>query len=336
LLDTDTLETYLHATPEPVRSIVVQLARGASPKDLLISGKLPAATLEDVLSDLSMRGAVVGVSDDQGADLLGPEIAAALEVLHAAPPRPPVRSPSKPPQSRPPMRSPIPLKPASSLADAVMREISDRPARKPIVEPTDLRPRSNPPMEETQPFDLVCEVIEADEPSIEVSEEDMPDVAFFDELEEDVATDLPAAVEQTEVETLYEAEPMTPSAPLTTADIEKEAPIKPRAASTGLGWFLLLAVVAFSGVFIRLAMASSAKQPGDLELPAGAEVMPGDGMLEIAAPPLDVMVDGVVRGRGPHVVVTLQAGTHELTCGAITKNATIVPGRMRKIDVSSP
>jgi hypothetical protein len=117
--------------------------------------------------------------------------------------------------------------------------------------------------------------------------------------------------------------------------VKEAVPEATRAPSTGLGWYLLLAVLAFGGVFIRLAMTSS-QPPADLDVPAGAEIAPGEGMAEIAAPAEDVLIDGVPRGRGPRLVVTLQAGSHELKCGGITKNVEIVPGRMRKFDVSSP
>jgi hypothetical protein len=181
-------------------------------------------------------------------------------------------------------------------------------------------------------------------------------MSFFEDLEKNaMKDDAPVVAEPTEVETLYEAEPMTPSAPVTHEEIEeneqeedsvpalvsedspKEEVVPTKTgSSTGLGWFLLLAVIAFGGVFVRLAMTSASPSSGDSELPAGAEVAPGEGMLEITAPAEELSIDGVVRGRGPHLVVTLQAGAHELKYGATTKNVTIVQGRLNRIDVSSP
>jgi hypothetical protein len=401
LLDSDMLETYLHATPEPTRSLVVQIAQGAAPKELLISGDAPASLIDDVLADLCARGAIVGVADEQGHDLLGPEIDIAMATLRAAPPRPPARTPSRPP-SRPPMRTPLPLKsppqppvalgpnvPPSSLADAVMREISERtgsapPAsvKGPIIEPDELKPRSNPPQEETMPFELMREEDKPrySNPLIEIKAEEDADIAFFEELERlgeespaqaaveeapdaiaeeaQVAeqTDLEAEVsektdieaevasDQTDVETIYEAEPITATPP--TSEAEPDAEIVPpppakeeakpaaKPPSTGLG-FLLLAVLAFGGVFARLALTQN--QPAtDFDPPAGAALAPNEGRVEISGGAVDVSIDGVVRGHGPHLLLAVPAGPHEVRAGQIAKPVDVVAGRLKKIDVSSP
>jgi CheY-like chemotaxis protein len=390
LFDAESLETYLHATPEPTRGLVVQLAQGASPKDLVVSGKTSATLLEDVIADLCARGMIIGVADETGNDLLGPEIEAALAILRAAPPRPPARSASKPPSARPPIRTPLPLEPPSthqavdlqasappsSLADAVMRELSERagsatppPVESPsccIVEPQELKPRSNPPVgDETAPFELVREAttepIRCSDPLIEMRQEDNVDLSFFDDLEQkEASSDAPLASEPTEVETIYEAEPLTATPPPSASKEEKDGPaiepevdsvpalvaaepkkqakeVKPvKPPSTGLGWFLLLATLAFGGVFMSLALTAATNEPADLDPPAGAELAPGEGILEISGPPSDIQIDGVVRGKGPRLVVTLQAGPHEIRSGEVSKNVAIAAGRMRKIDVSSP
>jgi len=183
-LDEVTLEEYLRATPDPARALIRRLARGASPRQMLLGGEVSPSLLEDVLADLSARDAVRAVAGPNGVDLLTPAVNAALAVL---------QSPDKPGRSTPPpaaavqQSAPLPtaapraatpryetLKlrdpkaaaappayhsnaPPSSLEDAVMREISDRsPAPgasrssgsdpPPIVEPSELKRRSsNPP-----------------------------------------------------------------------------------------------------------------------------------------------------------------------------------------------
>ena len=380
VFDADVLETYLAATPEPMRGLVVRLAQGASPRELLLAGVVPATLLEDVLADLSTRGSIIAVTDDQGADLLGPEVEDALAVLKAAPPRTaPQRMVSRPP-SRPPVLAPISRPPTSSrpallvetlqrektpdaptvpasLADAVMREISERatgtatplPPATPIVQPDELKPRSNPPAlpEETVPFELVRQgplqstPPENGDPTIEQTEVEA-DVAMIERM------DAPP-MEETEHETVYEAEPMTPSVPVSEAS--KPLPPKPvkkaepaatpappaaAVASTGLGWFLLLAVLVFGGVFWKVAMTPATPAPAYLDPPAGAVIAPGDGMLEIAgAVDADVVVDGMPRGRG-RVVLTLPSGSHEVRAGQHSRTVDIAPGRLLKIDLAAP
>jgi DNA-binding response OmpR family regulator len=186
-LDSDGLEEYLLATPDPARTLIRQLAAGRAPRQMLLDGEVSPSLFEDVLADLAARGAIRSVEGPGGVDLLTSRVEAALAgSLGArsrgpsiAPPRASV-APSKPgPQAAASLASVWPPAEAhsdeildgpgaypaedganpSSLEDAVMREISDRspfpgaaqtstPEVRPIVEPSDLRPRSsNPPAE---------------------------------------------------------------------------------------------------------------------------------------------------------------------------------------------
>lgn len=69
-IDDDRLSAYLEATPEPARSLLRSIANGASPRALIVDGRAPARLLEDVLCDAAAHGAVVGVVDTAGEDLL--------------------------------------------------------------------------------------------------------------------------------------------------------------------------------------------------------------------------------------------------------------------------
>jgi len=185
LLEESVVEEYLMATPDPARTLIKRLARGASPRQMLLGGEVSPPLLEDVLADLATRGAIRGVEGPNGTDFLTPAVDAAFTVLRGAKPHR-----SLPPNARPSAQPPPVVmprgKPAdaaaaelsdalkvpppeasarasesdgapSSLEDAVMRELSDRspaPAETrvptsnppPIVEPSELRPRSsNPP-----------------------------------------------------------------------------------------------------------------------------------------------------------------------------------------------
>ena len=62
-LDPDVLAHYLSATPEPARSLIVRLSQGASPRSLLLEGQVVPSLLDDVLTDLAARGAVVSVHE---------------------------------------------------------------------------------------------------------------------------------------------------------------------------------------------------------------------------------------------------------------------------------
>jgi len=162
-LDAASLSALLFSTPEPARSLVEALADGASPRAMLLEGQVDPGLLDEVLGDLALRGAITAVRTNSGEEVL----ASAVEVLlspepklRAAPVSASLRAGTP---SRPPSVARVDVREAegidedlipTSLADAVMRELSERApelrARSsnppPIVEPSELRPRSsNPP-----------------------------------------------------------------------------------------------------------------------------------------------------------------------------------------------
>ncbi len=174
-LDERILEEYLAATPNPTNALIRQLARGTSPRHILLAGEVSPSLLEDVLADLAIRGAIRAVEGPGGADLLTPAVETAMAViegaggrLRSAPPN--ARASALPPPARigrphsrrpeyahaappPPAAGPsAPASPASdpdveadaipsSLEDAVMRELSDRSP----VQPSVRSPGSDPP-----------------------------------------------------------------------------------------------------------------------------------------------------------------------------------------------
>ncbi len=107
-LDEASLEEYLRATPDPARAIIRRLSQGAAPRQMLLSGEVEPALLEDVLVALAARGAIRAVEGADRADLLSPAVEAALAVLQGAPkPRG-----SLPPNARPSvLPSPAVLRP---------------------------------------------------------------------------------------------------------------------------------------------------------------------------------------------------------------------------------
>jgi hypothetical protein len=59
---------YLECTPEPAQSLLRELITGASPRDLLTTGRAPARLLEAVLSDFARRGGILMVETAGGIE----------------------------------------------------------------------------------------------------------------------------------------------------------------------------------------------------------------------------------------------------------------------------
>jgi DNA-binding response OmpR family regulator len=112
-LDETLLAAYVASTPEPMRTVVERLAHGASPRALVLAGQVAPAVLEEVLASLAARGAIVGVRDEAGADLLRPAADAALATMqgHGT-----VKLVAAPASAPPPPAPPAPAPPESAWA----------------------------------------------------------------------------------------------------------------------------------------------------------------------------------------------------------------------------
>jgi hypothetical protein len=103
---------YLECTPEPAQSLLRELLAGASPRDLLTSGRAPARLLEVLLSDFARRGAVLAVETVSGVeDISQTRVPPAVEAQSSV-----VTLPHLPPG----------VKPASAGADEQAAPISRR------------------------------------------------------------------------------------------------------------------------------------------------------------------------------------------------------------------
>ncbi|HEY2510905.1 MAG TPA: response regulator [Polyangiaceae bacterium] len=215
-IEPETLTALLVSTPEPARRIVKALADGASPRGLLLAGEVDPSLLEEVLGDLAARGAIRGVWTQGGDEVLAKAVDALL-----ATPEPALRSASPPrsraPSSRPPPvdREPPPPGPSSgprdvdltpsSLADAVMRELSERAPElrtrssnpPPIVEPSELKPRSSTPPGQTAPRapsippDAIVPALEEADDRTEIDAPVGPSKHLMLGLEEEIAASIP-------------------------------------------------------------------------------------------------------------------------------------------------
>ncbi|MCL2726145.1 MAG: response regulator [Polyangiaceae bacterium] len=158
-LDREALADYLRATPFGLRDLALSIAEGTSPRALVASGACDATLAEDLACDLASRGLVVGIEDEGGQDLLGPATAKIVEYMDAcgdfasytqmsslfiASPAC-VRDGLIEPFANAYARgesafAPCPPDSASSLEDAVMREIIHRSPEPPAAAPPDSKP----------------------------------------------------------------------------------------------------------------------------------------------------------------------------------------------------
>jgi DNA-binding response OmpR family regulator len=239
----------------------------------------------------------------------------------------------------------------SSLEDAVMREISDRSTERrvsraptsdppPIVEPSELRPRSSNP-------DDLMPMVSDDTPALP----SIPPDAVVPAAS--ASEDIPAALpDVTPVESLATVAPAKeeapkdlpePSAPIATADPTPPARfVRPSRrkvwplAAIGLLGGAVVAVLriagekqepparATSGVPATAeSTAAAAEAPSSVasasssnatdDLPLGAEVPAGFGLIEVRSPPRAVVrVDGKVAGSGTFVASVAKPGYHDV------------------------
>ncbi|WP_437733158.1 response regulator [Sorangium sp. So ce1335] len=81
ILDIEGMGATADATPEPARSLLRALARGASPRSVITSGEFASSLVEDVLNDVAARGGVRRVIGRDGDDLLAPAVTYEEETL---------------------------------------------------------------------------------------------------------------------------------------------------------------------------------------------------------------------------------------------------------------
>jgi CheY-like chemotaxis protein len=300
VLDEQALDDYLRATPEPTRSVIQRLARGEAPRALLVSGSIEPGLLDDLLSDLAARGAIVGVVGAGGADLLTPLVDGALAVLQ--------------PEAQARIKTPSPVPPAeliaqqlranpSSLADAVLREMERSP-----------QPASE--LSRTPPMTEIREIVErldavAKDPSIPIT------------VDERQSTPLPLVTTKSK-----------------DTDRPKENRWRFFGVALACIVFAFGAVRVTSSSKTAVASAAgeasqeaahTANDPAFPEIPPGSDVRPGDGLLELTtASDVAVRIDGTERGRGPTLSVALAAGYHDVRVGDESQLVEVRAGRVTR------
>jgi CheY-like chemotaxis protein len=300
MLDDETVADYLRATPEPTRAIVESLARGESPRALLLSGKVEPGLLDDVLADLAARGAVTGVLGVGGADVLGPLVDSALLAL-----RPETAQKARTPSPVPPaelIASQLRTSPAS-LADAVLQQMSESPP--PSAHAASARPPSTSEAEISIPI-----TIEGTEPRTPP-----PTVTTTG-----AAPTKPKEGRLRLFGIAFGVLAFTVGALRLTGNVQ--APATAHAAAA--------APPPAESTIVGNAEAVFA------DVPAGTSLAAGHGLLEITTSDVAVRVDGADRGRGPKVTLPLASGYHDVRVGAEDKARLVEvrAGRATRISIS--
>lgn len=82
-LQQDILADYMRAVPERARRLLGRIEEGAAPRDLVTEGACELSLLEELLLDLSARGAVIGALDLAQLDVFAPAFSEALGYVDA-------------------------------------------------------------------------------------------------------------------------------------------------------------------------------------------------------------------------------------------------------------
>ena len=140
-LDPTVLDEYLAATPDPARTLLRQLAQGASPRQMVMDGAVSPSLMEDVLGDVAGRCVVRAVVAEDGTDLLLPAVEAALATLTTAPPTSPSRAPGA--RSSVPVPAPSPKVEPSRSESRLAASV--RPEARPVFPESALMLSEPPP-----------------------------------------------------------------------------------------------------------------------------------------------------------------------------------------------
>ncbi|MEO6419089.1 MAG: hypothetical protein ABIP39_06765, partial [Polyangiaceae bacterium] len=317
LMDMQQIGAYLHSTPEPARGLIERIANSGSPRQMLLAAEVEPALLEDVLVDLAVKGMIRGVRSVGGDDLLGPAIEAAYAKFQGATsPRAKVTAPvpesaaialaKAASEEREKRDSSVP----SSLADAVMRELSHRSpdpggARHtsstppPIVEPSELRKRvsSDPPSKSnSNPAPAVHVVPGTDVDLVYELDGFSPSLPVVPKVER--STDDVAANESRPSWT--DDQPKTPFTSVAAKNLVEPLPMKSRGWLAWVGLAVLLLVIA-AGIRFNSGPSVAGGPSPDVEptrLPAVEA--------ELVSPPLSPPVTAVTPPVTAPVSVSLE------------------------------
>ncbi len=336
-LDDDLLEDYLRAMPEQARRVALRIARGATPRTLVLEGGCEASLVEDIVCDLAARGIVVAIEDDMGNDVLTPEVtrlAQHADVRSAFGPR--TATPTPMPTGSCVSQSALELcespepgdvrrtareahNDGSTLEDAVLREVAFR-----SPDPAPASVSSAKPML-VEPSSLKARSVTATLPT------------------NDAETDRES--QSLALHAVRSASSMTPLTAARSAAEDDSIPKKSRKPWPIIALVAATGIVAWAVLHFSASVTEAPKHvevappPVPAPLPAltrSARVKPfgtddityttlaapsdaaaGQGLLEVSARGDDVvLVDGIERGRGI-ATLALGAGPHEVRVNGV-------------------
>ncbi len=342
--DEEALEDYKKATPEREKRILAALAAGASPRDLLDNGTADIGGLSDLLLDLGARGVIIRVEQPKGVDVLGPAVEAALRLVDS-------RS-----------RGLIGSTPSPLRTNHVVAALRARAASAPAVVVTELGEATNNRTEEAHEEQHESIRAESDAAAIAMSapspepmgirEPEPTDVeqTFFEE------GDAPAPRGYESVSVSIRMEPSTvlrQDTPLESVNVKDAVSERndPKRWPLFFGMTAAIGVAAIAFFFGRGpipamqsngAEAPQAEAAGDVtyvDMPAGARVEPGLGVLEVIHEGKDpVRVDGLDRGAAANLSLPLWAGNHDVRVGATedehSKVIEVRPGKIARVKLA--
>ncbi|MFO0675041.1 MAG: response regulator [Polyangiaceae bacterium] len=303
--DRPLVDACLASTPEPMKGALSRIVAGANVRDVLVDGTISPALLEESFALLASQGAVMSVSDADGADLLSPAVRSAFErareeakvradeakadVTSSAIGSPPTSIRDAAPHLH--VRSTAPAVDEvapSSLADAVMNELIGKTPMPPFVAPADVPTTPDVPVAvEFEPTSSRDELTTRLPPRVRV--------IASGKAKRTSSWMLPAL-----------------SVGITLAAFGVLLAVK----SAGPAPASKIAPTVARGEVSEEAHVAASDEASFAELPTGVTTSESEGWLEITAPEgAAVFVDGKEAGRGPKVATALRGGVHEVRVG---------------------
>lgn len=368
-IDEEMFADYGRATPKRPHDLAKRLAAGAAPRTLVLDGACEPSLLEDISCDLAARGLVTAIEDDDGKDILSAAVTRFMQMTDSrASFAPRTGTPSPMPMltealvddetdfscaddaDAPACESPFPDGPtsASSLEDAVMREIATRSpepelahlmAERPdFVEPSSLVLRSSPPpglvlAEDDDDNAIIPDRAWTETPPHEqmlaLAEPTIVDDTAYGESSDAVRTDdvmgASAPIAPADPDRLAK----TPLTVVKTADDPRPAPktrILPMVAFAAATALVAYAVMHFAGPRaiehaqkaapppepVAATTVQSATNVEYTDMTETTATAANQGVLDVSAPgDAVILVDGTERGRG-RATITIFSGTHDV------------------------
>jgi len=344
--DDEALADYMKATPEREKKILAELSAGVSPRDLLDNGTADIGGLSDLLLDLGARGVIVRVEQPKGIDVLAPAVEAALRLVDAK------------------SRGLIGATPSPLHTNHVVAALRARAAAAPAVVVTEAAPApaieaAQEMTEEPQHESLRAEsesaasAMSAPSPTPgEINEPEPTDVeqTFFEEGEAAAARNYESVSVSIRLEPSSALRQDTPLESVKVKDVVDEKS-QPKRWPLFFGMTAAVGVAAiafFCGRGPAAATASNgseatqAETTGELtyiDMPAGAKVEPGQGVLEVIHEGKDpVRVDGLDRGAAANLSLPLWAGNHDVRVGPVddekAKVIEVRPGKIARVKLT--